>query len=246
MKLRIGHLYPDLLNLYGDRGNLIALRQRCLWRGIECEILPLSLGQPFTAADYDLLFLGGGQDHEQNLLLSDLIDLKGPALREAIEADLPVLCVCGGYQLMGRYYQEADGRRIEGLGVLDLYTEAIHERMIGDVIAEAPFLAEQGRDSLLIGFENHSGRTWLGPGVRPLAHVRTGHGNNGRDKTEGAVYKQVYGTYLHGSFLPKNPEMADQLILKALQSRHHELDVLTPLPNELENRARQSILASHN
>lgn len=245
MKLRIGHLYPDLLNLYGDRGNLIALRQRCLWRGIECEIRPLSLGQPFIASEYDLLFLGGGQDHEQNLLLNDLIDLKGPALREAIEDNLPVLCVCGGYQLMGRYYQEANGRRIEGLGVLDLYTEARLDRMIGDVIAEAPVLAEQKKDALLIGFENHSGRTWLGAGVRPLAQVRTGHGNNGQDQTEGAVYKQVYGTYLHGSFLPKNPEMADWLILKALQSKNRELEVLAPLPSEMENRTRQSILARY-
>lgn len=242
MKLRICHFYPDLLNLYGDRGNIIALRQRCRWRGIDCEIESISLGQPFHADNYDLVFLGGGQDYEQNLLQKDFLIDKGESVRAAIEDGLVFLCVCGGFQLMGHYYQETDGRRIECLGALDFYTVAEQKRLIGDSVSHSPVLADRGFDPVLIGFENHAGRTYLGSGVQPLAQVSRGGGNNGQDGTEGAIYKNVYCTYYHGSFLPKNPDMTDMLIYTALKRKHEALEQLTPLPSDMEKNARNYIV----
>lgn len=241
MVLRICHLYPDLLNLYGDRGNLIALKQRCLWRGIDCRISQISLGQPFQADEYDMVFIGGGQDHEQNLLYDDLLNQKGDDIRKAVEDDLVFLCICGGYQLMGHYYEEQNGRRIEGLGALDLHTVGHEQRLIGNLVCESGFLAEQGLDPVLVGFENHSGRTWLGPAVKPLAKVISGNGNNSTDGTEGAIYRQVYCTYMHGSFLPKNPVMADHLALMALQRRYDALTNLPIISDEYEENARRYI-----
>jgi CobQ-like glutamine amidotransferase family enzyme len=239
LKLRICHLYPDLLNLYGDRGNLLTLKQRCLWRGIECSIESVSLGQPFEANQYDLVFMGGGQDYEQNLLHEDLLEQKGDDIRAAVADGLVFLCICGGYQLMGRYYEEQDGHRIEGLGAIDLWTIGRKDRLIGDTIYQSSFLAERGLDPLLVGFENHSGRTYLGAGIKPLAAVTKGGGNNGEDGTEGAIYNHVYCTYSHGSFLPKNPAMADLLILTALKRRFPDLESLLPLDDHLAESARQ-------
>ena len=242
LQMRICHLYPDLLNLYGDRGNLLTLRRRCEWREIGCTITSISLGQPFDASIYDLVFLGGGQDYEQNLLHRDLLEEKGPAIRAAVNDGLVFLCICGGFQLMGQYYEEQDGHRIECLGALDLWTVGQPERMIGDTIYSSTLLADAGHDPLLVGFENHSGRTWLGPQVRPLATVRKGYGNNGTDQTEGAIYNNVYCTYSHGSFLPKNPDMADYLIEKALERRYNQPIALKPLTNKMENNARNALL----
>lgn len=242
MQLRICHLYPDLLNLYGDRGNLLTLQRRCEWRGIGCSIQPVSLGEPFVAADHDFVFLGGGQDYEQNLLHQDLLEQKGPAIRAAVEDGLVFLCICGGFQLMGRYYEEQDGHRIECLGALDLWTIGRPDRLIGDTIYKSEFLAGQGLDPMLVGFENHSGRTFLGPQVQPLAQVVKGGGNNGQDQTEGAIYKNVYCTYSHGSFLPKNPDMADYLIKTALKRRFPEIGDLSKLDNQLENNARGALM----
>ncbi len=242
LKLRICHLYPDLLNLYGDRGNLLTLQRRCEWRGIACEITPISLGQPFDPAAFDLVFMGGGQDHEQNLLHQDLLVDKGPAIRQAVEDGVVFLCICGGYQLMGRHFEEQDGHRIEGLGIIDLWTVGRTDRLIGDTVYRSDFLAEQGREALLVGFENHSGRTYLGPKVRPLATVVRGKGNNGEDQTEGAIYKNVYCTYSHGSFLPKNPAMADYLIQTALERRSEQPVNLAKLPHNLEDNARTALL----
>lgn len=243
-QLRICHLYPDLLNLYGDRGNLLTLRQRCLWRGIDCQIESVSLGQPFRAGQYDLVFMGGGQDYEQNLLYEDLLAQKGDAIRAAVADGLVFLCICGGYQLMGRYFEQQDGYRIEGLGAIDLWTIGRKDRLIGDTVYQSEFLAGLGLDPLLVGFENHSGRTYLGPGVRPLATVVKGGGNNGEDGTEGAIYNNVYCTYSHGSFLPKNPAMADHLILTALKRRYpgiSSLDALAPLDDRLAENARSHL-----
>lgn len=236
--IRIAHLYPDLLNLYGDRGNLITLRQRMAWRGIASEIEPVGLGQPYDPDRYDITFMGGGQDYEQSLLHSDLIDSKKPVIREAVENGRVFLCICGGYQLMGQYYRTHEGKMIECLGLLDLVTEAGHDRLIGDTVYDAPVLREAGVDSRLYGFENHSGRTRLGTGVKPLATVVSGFGNNGEDRTEGAIYNNAYCTYSHGSFLPKNPEMADYLILKALKRYIPSLIQLPLLSSELEQNAR--------
>jgi lipid II isoglutaminyl synthase (glutamine-hydrolysing) len=243
MLLRICHLYPDLLNLYGDRGNLLTLQRRCEWRDIDCQVKAVSLGEPFIAAEHDLVFLGGGQDYEQNLLHQDLLVQKGPAIRAAVGAGLVFLCICGGYQLMGHYYEEQDGHRIECLGAIDIWTVGRPDRLIGDTICRSRFLADLGLDPLLVGFENHSGRTWLGPAVQPLAAVLKGGGNNGQDQTEGAIYNNVYCTYSHGSFLPKNPQMADILIFKALKRRYAELENLPRLSNVMENNARSLLLA---
>jgi hypothetical protein len=243
MRLRIAHLYPDLLNLYGDRGNLLALSRRCQWRQIDNTVIPISIGDPFLPDAYDIVFMGGGQDHEQNLLHRDLIELKGPLIRQAVADGLVFLCICGGYQMMGQYYEEQDGNRISGIGALDIWTIARPDRMIGDLICQSSHLAGQGRDPVLVGFENHSGRTWLGPSVQPLGSVVRGRGNNGTDQTEGAIYKNVYCTYAHGSFLPKNPDMADYLIETALKRRYAEFQSLAELKNQYEYNARNYLLA---
>ena len=240
--LRICHLYPDLLNLYGDRGNLLTLQRRCEWRGLGYTVTPLSLGQSFVASDYDLVFIGGGQDYEQNLLHRDFLEQKGPAIRQAVEDGLVFLCICGGYQLMGHYYEEQDGHRIECLGAVNLWTVGRPDRLIGDTVYRSDFLAAKGLEPVLVGFENHSGRTYLGEGVSPLARVVKGGGNNGQDGGEGAIYKNVYCTYAHGSFLPKNPAMADYLILTALKRRLPDLDSWPDLPDQLENNARNALI----
>jgi hypothetical protein len=243
LELRIAHLYPDLLNLYGDRGNLLTLQQRCAWRGIACSITPISLGDDFDPTSHDLVFMGGGQDYEQNLLYEDLLVHKGAAIRAAVEQGLVFLCICGGYQLMGHYYQEQDGHRIECLGAIDVWTIGKPDRLIGNTIHESSHLAGLGLDPVLVGFENHSGRTFLGPAAQPLATVRKGGGNNGEDQTEGAIYKNVYCTYSHGSFLPKNPAMADMLIEIALKRRYQKHIPLESLDDQLAQNARDYLLS---
>lgn len=235
MELRLGHLYPRLMNLYGDRGNLLCLRQRARWRGIDVALTELSLGAPLDPQGFDLIFIGGGQDKEQRLVAADLTEVKGPALRQAVEAGVVVLAVCGGYQLLGHYYRPAQGEDLVGLGILDLTTEhpgGATDRCIGNIALE-------WEGQVLVGFENHGGRTHLGPQARPLGKVIYGYGNNGQDGAEGAIYRNCYGTYLHGSFLPKNPEFADHLLRLAL-ARRHGLVELPPLDDRLERAARQT------
>ncbi|MCL6554284.1 MAG: glutamine amidotransferase [Firmicutes bacterium] len=237
MELRLCHLYPDLLNLYGDRGNILTLVRRAQWRGIEVRLVEARLGDPVDPRASDLYFIGGGEDRQQRLAAPDLVRIKGPALREAAETDAAVLAVCGGYQLLGRYYRPADGPDLEGLGLLDLHT--VHpgpgaRRLIGNIVIRE---AESGR--MLVGFENHGGRTRLGPHVRPLGYVAAGFGNNGQDGTEGAVWRSVYGTYLHGPLLPKNAWFADLLIGAALRRRYGHV-ALAPLPDHEEQRAARA------
>lgn len=232
--LRLAHLYPDLMNLYGDRGNIIALRRRCELRGIGLEVVEVSAGDEFDPAAYDLVFVGGGQDREQRRVAEDL-QRHGESIKAAVEDGLPLLSVCGGYQLMGRYYRSADGEELPGISLFDLTT--VHpgagaERCIGDVVAEADGV-------VLVGFENHGGRTYLGPDAKPLARVLAGHGNNNEDRTEGAVYKNAFGTYLHGSLLPKNPALADRLISLALERKYGDGE-LPPLDDSAEQRAHES------
>ena len=233
--VRLAHLYPNLMNLYGDRGNIIALRRRCEARGIGLEVTELGLGEPFDRDSFDLVFIGGGQDREQRRIAEDLLGVKGEAIREAVEADMPMLTVCGGYQLFGRSYQPAAGEELPGLGIIPMRTVHPGEgspRCIGNVEA-----AWEG--GTLVGFENHGGRTYLEEGARPLAHVAAGYGNNGEDGTEGAVVRNVYGTYLHGSLLPKNPGFADHMILLALRHRYGPDVTLPPLDDALERRAHE-------
>ncbi|HEX4836685.1 MAG TPA: glutamine amidotransferase [bacterium] len=238
--LRICHLYPDLLNLYGDRGNIIVLVTRARWRGIEATVTEAPLGTRITPDGADLFFIGGGEDRQQRIAAGDLAAMKRGPLEEAVDDGAVVLAVCGGYQLVGRFYRPAEGDDLPGIGLLDLWTEhpgPQARRLIGNLVIQP----EDG-DPPLVGFENHGGRTRLGPGARPLGRVISGFGNNGEDGWEGAVSKRVYGTYLHGPLLPKNPVFADRLIREALNRRHRGFE-LPPLPNMLEEQARAAILA---
>ncbi len=210
--LTLGHLYPDQLNLYGDRGNILTLRRRCQLRGIELRIVELGIGDALAPDEYDMLFIGGGQDKEQAPVAQDLLEIKSIGLWAAIEDDMPVLAVCGGYQLLAHYYRPAKGPDMRGLGVFDAWT--IHKgaqvpRCIGDI-------AISWNGNTLVGFENHGGRTYLGT-AKPLGKVLKGHGNNAEDHTEGAMYRNTFGTYMHGSLLPKNPHFADHFIALALE-----------------------------
>ncbi len=238
--LRICHLYPDLLNLYGDRGNIIVLTQRARWRGIAVTVTEAGMGDRISPDAADLFFIGGGEDRQQRIASQDLIGVKRGPLEEAVEDGAVVLAVCGGYQLAGRFYRPAEGEDLPGVGLLDLWTEHPGpgaRRLIGNLVVQV-----EGEDAPLVGFENHGGRTHLGPGARPLGRVIAGFGNNGVDGWEGAVSRRVYGTYLHGPLLPKNPTFADRLIREAL-SRRYPGFVLPPRPNVLEEQARAAMLA---
>jgi CobQ-like glutamine amidotransferase family enzyme len=232
LTLRLAHLYPRLMNIYGDRGNILCFRHRCEARGIALEVHELELGDKLNWKDYDIIFIGGAQDRQQQRVAEDLLKLKAKPLKDAAEHGVVVLAVCGGYQLMGRFYRAADGSELPGAGILDLHTVhpgADADRFIGNVVA-------LWNGVTLVGFENHGGRTYLGPGVQPLAMVDAGYGNNGEDGTEGAVHQNVYGTYLHGSLLPKNPEFADHLIGTALRLRHKEA-TLAEIDDRVERAA---------
>lgn len=244
--LRVAHLYPRLMNIYGDRGNIMCLRHRCEARGISFELTELSLGDRLEPLAHDLIFAGGAQDREQRGVAGDLLATKAGALREAVESDVALLAVCGAYQLFGRFYREASGNELPGVGIFDLHTEhpgASAKRLIGNIVADV--IADAGGSPLsaatIVGFENHGGRTRLGPGVRPLARVRHGYGNNGEDGMEGAVYRNAIGTYVHGSLLPKNPELADQIIRTALRRVHGDVE-LTPIDDRAEERAHAAAL----
>ena len=214
-RLRLGHLYPSLMNIYGDRGNIVCLMRRCRRRGIELEVVALEAGEALQPEGFDMLFMGGAQDQEQWFVSRDLAETKG-ALRDLIEDGVVFLGVCGGYQLSGRFYRGLDGAEMRGAGVFDMYT--LHpgqgaKRLIGNLTA-------QWEGGTLAGFENHGGRTYLGSGAQPLAKVTRGFGNDGKSGYEGARYKNAFGCYLHGPLLPKNPAFADHLISLALQRRY--------------------------
>jgi CobQ-like glutamine amidotransferase family enzyme len=245
MKLVIGWIYPRLMNVYGDRGNVITLQKRAQWRDIEVEIKYLD--DPLDVEELskcDLLMMGGAQDQQQEIVSIDLKD-KGKFLKEAIDSEVPGIYVCGAYQFLGNYYKDADGTEISGLGIFDLHTINPGEstkRLIGNLavetyesslINETPFT--------LIGFENHGGRTYLGPNIKPLAKVIKGFGNNGEDLMEGAIYKNSIGTYMHGPILPKNPALADWLIQKALERKVGKKVELAKIDDTIENNARSAI-----
>ena len=232
MELRICHLYPDVLNLYGDRGNVMCMRRRLTWRGLEATVTGVSVGEPLHADDYDLFFIGGGQDFEQEVLLEDLAGGKAAEIRAAVEDGKTFLAICGGYQMLGAYYKTWDGQQCDFIGALDLYTEGEPERLIGNF----SFSCADLNGLTIVGFENHSGRTYLGSGVRPLGTVLSGGGNNGRDKTEGARYLNVFASYSHGCLLPKNPLLADRILRTALERRYGSAE-LEPLDDALENAA---------
>lgn len=246
MKLVIGWLYPDLLNLYGDRGNIECLIRRCQWRGIEVSVEKISLETLVGAGlakDVDILFAGGGPDLSQKLVAEDLVLRKGSAVKEFIESGGVGLFVCGSYQLLGHYYRPWAGEDLKGLGVFDLYTKHFgltKKRCVGNVVVEADWLP--GEVKTLVGFENHGGRTYLGEDVLPLGKVKKGFGNNGEDKTEGAIYKNAFGTYLHGPILPKNPHFADYLIKLAVGKKYGKVAEFEDLDDTLEWQAHRRAL----
>lgn len=255
-KIVIGWLYPDLMSTYGDRGNIIVLKKRCEWRGIEAEIKRLDLGFKISELkECDILFMGGAQDRQQQIVSKDFTKDKIKALKDTVEQEVPGLYICGAYQFLGKYYKEANGTIIDGLNILDLYTENPgegHKRLIGDVIIRTNHqsLASIRRSGLttnhhIVGFENHGGRTYLGKNIDSLGEVLVGFGNNGTDKTEGAVYKNSIGSYFHGPILPKNPEIADFLIAKALEVKYKKRVELEELDDSLENITKESIVKKY-
>lgn len=242
MELKICHMYPDVLNLYGDRGNVICMRSRLERRGIDCAVTRLPIGSAASLAGFDLVFIGGGQDFEQQVLLDDLHRGKAQEIRAAIADGVTFLTICGGYQMLGSYYETYDGQRCDFIDALDLYTVGSKTRMIGNYKFKC---GEAAGGSVVVGFENHSGKTHLGRGVEPLGTVLAGFGNNGEDGTEGAHYKNVFGTYSHGPMLPKNPEFCDMLLATALERRYGKAE-LAPLDDTLELLAHDEMCARVN
>ena len=236
MELNIYHLYPDVLNLYGDRGNVLCMQRRLEWRGMQANIVPVPIGVKLAAKDCDLLFIGGGQDFEQEILMHDLKGEKTAELKAAIEDGVPVLAICGGYQMLGQYYKTWDGKQCDFTGALDLYTVGSEQRMIGNYMFET---LPESSGAVVVGFENHSGKTYLGEGVSPLGKMLKGYGNNGEDQTEGARYKNVFGTYSHGSLLPKNPVLCDFILQTALERKYGQIEPLAPLEDTLELNANE-------
>ncbi len=248
--LTIGWLYPDLMSTYGDSGNILVLKKRSEWRGIQIEIVNIDQNTTDTELkSVNILFGGGAQDREQKIVISDLIKKK-EILKELIENDIPALFVCGSPQLFGKYYEPSAGVRIEGLGIFDM--ESIHpgpksKRLIGNVVAriepESFAANSQGpkANGYIVGFENHGGRTYLGKNARPFAKIIKGFGNNGEDRTEGIIYKNAIGSYLHGPLLPKNPEIADWLIKKALEVKYKETITFTKIDDEISEKAKGAI-----
>ena len=234
MELKICHLFPDILNLYGDRGNVICMRNRLNWRGIDVSVEGVSIGQKLRASDYDLFFIGGGQDFEQEVLLSDLKGEKTAEIKAAVNDGKTFLAICGGYQMLGSYYKTWDGQQCDFIGALDLYTIGHKDRMIGNYM----FTCDELGGQTVVGFENHSGKTYLGSGLRPIGKVLAGSGNNGEDGMEGARYNNVFCTYSHGCLLPKNPILADHLLKTALEHKYGSVE-LSPLDDTIELNAHR-------
>ena len=235
MTIRVAHLYPEYLNIYADRGNIAVLSGRARWRGIGLEVEPVSLGDDLPPGEHDLLYIGGGQDREQALIAPDLA-ARGETIREAVDRGVAVLAVCGGYQLLGRFYRGRDGEELPGAGLFPHETVAGERRMIGDCLLECEL--EPGVRRTLAGFENHAGVTRLDEGAQPLGSVVAGFGNDGESGLEGVRVGNALGTYLHGPLLPRNAWLADWILERALEHRTGERQELGPLADELEDEAQ--------
>ncbi len=237
LELRLIALYPEQMNIYADRGNVLFLQRRCEWRGIGFSYTACGSGEAFEPDEHDLIYIGGGQDRDQKAVAADLVESKREAITAALASDAVLLAVCGGYQLLGHSYELGD-ERIEGLGLADLRTvREPGERLIGNVAIEVD-LGQGPR--VLAGFENHGGRTYLGEDAEPLGRVLKGHGNNGADGHEGVRIGNAIGTYLHGPLLPKNTWLADHLIKAAIARRTGRAPELEPLDDRLEEAAHRS------
>ncbi|MDY6012395.1 type 1 glutamine amidotransferase [Clostridium sp.] len=235
MELNICHLYPDLLNVYGDVGNILILKSRAEARGIKVNVIDISVNDKFDGENYDIVFFGGGQDYEQSIVSADLMKNKKEDLTKYVEDSKVLLAICGGYQLLGNYYRAPNGEKLEGLKILDIYTEGGDTRFIGDTIIRNDEFSQT-----YVGFENHSGRTYIN-NLKPLGKCIQGYGNNGEDGYEGCVYKNTFCTYFHGSLLSKNPELADKLLEIALNNKYENV-TLEPLNDELELKAKENII----
>lgn len=244
-QLKVAWLYPDLMSTYGDRGNIIVLTKRCEWRDIEVAVHQVTLETPLKELEEcNLIFMGGAQDRQQKIAGEDFLKRKGPAVKEMVEKDIPALFVCAAYQAVGHFYKPYQGEKIPGPGIFDLYTEHPGDqakRFIGNVVSEVINPSEL-EGTTIVGFENHGGRTYLGPKMSPLARVVRGGGNNGEDDFEGAVYKNAIGSYFHGPLLPKNPALADWLICRALTIKYRKKINLMSLEETLEKRAHDAVI----
>lgn len=251
-KLTLVHLYPDNMNLYGDLGNIVTLMMRCQWRNINLEVKKVKIGDPANLKNADIIFLGGGQDRGQKNISQDLL-IRRDEIREEIEKGLVALTICGGFQLFGQYFQTSEGDQIPGIGIFDCHTIADQKRLIGNVVVdieksvnewhtEIDFPEYKGPEKTLVGFENHSGKTFLGSDCKPLGYLKIGLGNQGDGGYEGGVYKNAFGTYLHGSLLPKNPWFADFLITLAYYRRYKKEISLTKLNDTIEISAHQAAI----
>ena len=236
MELNICHLYPDLLNVYGDIGNILVLKYRAEQRGIKINVSNVSIKDSFPIDKYDIALFGGGQDYEQAIVSKDMVETKKDDLTEYIERGKVLLAICGGYQLLGKYYTTPEGEKLDGLNILDIYTEGGDTRFIGNTV-----IKNEDFNETYVGFENHSGRTYIG-NLKPLGKVIAGYGNNGEDQQEGCIYKNTFGTYFHGSLLSKNPELADRLLSTALKNKYGEDIKLDPLDDNLEFKAKEFIV----
>ena len=237
MNITIGYLYGDLMNIYGDNGNIITLKKRLEWRGVDVEVRNISLNETIKKGEIDLYFFGGGQDLSQ-VKVSEDIQNKADVIKSDVERGVPLLSICGGYQLLGDYYKPHKGPKLQGIGLFQAYTDASNDRMIGNIVIDTE---EFGT---LVGFENHSGKTFLKKGAKSLGTVATGFGNNGADSQEGCIYKNAIGCYMHGSVLPKNPKLADWLIQKALETKYGKKVELEELDDSLENNAHSSTISA--
>ncbi len=236
MQLSIAHLYPDLLDLYSDRGNVIILQKRAEWRGLRVTVDEVTVGHEPDLSSYDILVMGGGMDREQGIVAEDL-QKRRQNLEKAVAKGTVILAICGGYQLLGNYFETSGGQRIPGLGLLDIHTVGAKERMVGNVVAEMEI---DGVKTNVIGYENHSGKTYLGAQVQPMMKVIKGYGNSGEDAFEGVRQGSIFGTYLHGPLLAKNPALADHLITLALRRRDLSF-TLDRIDDQLEARTQQKL-----
>ncbi|AFZ47477.1 CobB/CobQ domain protein glutamine amidotransferase [Cyanobacterium stanieri PCC 7202] len=253
MELNIGWLYPNLMSTYGDRGNVICIQRRCQWRHLNVNILPLDQEADISNFEkFDLVVGGGAQDRQQEIVMRDLQGKKAEIIKEKLHSGTPGVFTCGSPQLLGKYYEPALGERIEGLGILDLVTKHpgqnvprcignVAFELVGNPLADDIKKMMGGESPVVVGFENHGGRTYLGD-VSPLGKVLSGYGNNGEDGFEGAFYQSAIATYAHGPLLPKNPFLADWLIVKAIEHKYQETITLTPIDDTLAHQGRKAIL----
>lgn len=252
-KIKLYHLYPGAMNLYGDLGNVITLKKRCEWRDIDFEIVEVGIGDRVDFSDADIIFMGGGQDRGQKIVAGDL-NKRGDEIKDRVEQGLVALTICGGFQLFGQYFKTGDGTEIPGISVFDAYTVAGNKRFIGNIIVDIAYTSStwtipynkyqtvETPHSTLVGFENHSGMTNLGTKTKPLGYVIKGYGNKGDGGFEGGQYKNAFGTYMHGSLLPKNPWFADHLIQMALTMRYGSPIPLEHLDDRMENAAHEAAI----